>query len=391
MKTARTVSKKQIEAYIKKNWYKYSSRQLAERFGMTHDTINRWAKSLGLPSRTEVNIKYSVKDIKEIDRHAEQKKNDKKLIKELLTENKKLNQLLVVKETVDKNFKTYDIEYKKSKNDTEATAFALASDWHLEQKVEKNKNLFNNEYNLKIAEERAKQFFQNLVKLLKKEQQNTRIDTLVLWLGGDFITGNIHVENLKVCQLGVSQATVFATNILRSGIKYILDNTDVNLIIPYNHGNHARITEKVWLSTEEDNSLEYIIYDNLQVTFDIPRVKFVPPNGSTSMVEVYGLKVYFAHGHHGLNYQGGIGGLYIPVRKYLSRKFSKVNNFYLLCIGHWHQYIQDTQFICNGSMIGYDQYADSRGLEPDIPKQTFFLIDRKRKCRTVTTPITFDI
>lgn len=390
MISKRTVSRKYIESYIKKNWDKLPARTIADKFNMSHDTVLRWARALGLKDKSKSKI-YTVNELKEKQDIQEDRKNDKKIVKELVAENKKLNQLLKVKQRVDDEQYNYNITYKKSKGDTEATAFVLASDWHLEQRVEKNKNLFNNEYNLEIAEERAKQFFQNVVKLLEKEQKNTRIDTLVLWLGGDFITGNIHLENLKVCQLGVSQATVFATNILRSGIKYILDNTDVKLIIPYNHGNHARITEKVWLSTEEDNSLEYIIYDNLQVTFDCPRVKFVPPNGSTSMVEVYGLKIFFAHGHHGLTYQGGIGGLYIPARKYIARKFGKINNFYMLCIGHWHQYVQDTQFICNGSMIGYDQYADSRGLEPDIPKQTFFLLDKKRRCRTVTTPITFDI
>ena len=390
MKTSRTATKEEVEKYIVENWDKLPARTIADKYGMSHDTILRWARKLGLQDKSKSKV-YTINDLKEKQDIREDRKNDKKVVKELVAENKKLNQLLKVKQLVDAEQYNYNITYKKSSGDTEATAFVLASDWHLEQRVEKNKNLFNNEYNLEIAEERAKQFFQNVVKLLEKEQKNTKIDTLVLWLGGDFITGNIHLENLKVCQLGVSQATVFATNILRSGIKYILDNTDVKLIIPYNHGNHARVTEKVWLSTEEDNSLEYIIYDNLQFTFDCPRVKFVPPNGSTSMVEVYGLKIFFAHGHHGLTYQGGIGGLYIPARKYLARKFGKVNNFYMLCIGHWHQYVQDTQFICNGSMIGFDQYADSRGLEPDIPKQTFFLIDKKRKCRTVTTPITCDI
>jgi predicted phosphodiesterase len=115
----------------------------------------------------------------------------------------------------------------------------------------------------------------------------------------------------------------------------------------------------------------------------------VAPRGSVATVEIYGLKIGFIHGHHGFRYLDGVGGLYIPARKYIMRKFSKAN-YYLICMGHHHQYLQDTMFLCNGSMIGYDQYADSCGFPFDIPKQTFFLIEEKRQCRTVTRPILFD-
>ena len=377
-----------LKDYVKKNWDKMTIADMARACGVGESSVRRAGDKLGLPKKGMVQ-----KEISPVEKFNKKQEDNviKKQLAELLKENAVLKKKSAVKDNIT-DFKSYKIPVKKSSNDHEATAFALASDWHLEQLVDRSKIIHDNEYNLDIAEKRATQFFQNLLKLIKKEQQSVQINTLVLWLGGDFITGNIHTENLKVCQLGPAQAICFARDLLVSGIQFLLENTDLNIVIPYNHGNHARITEKVWLSTEEDNSLEYILYDDIRDRFTgNKRVKMVAPNGSTSMIEVYGLKIFFAHGHHGLTYQGGIGGLYIPARKYLARKFSKIQNFYMLCIGHWHQYIQDTQFVCNGSMIGYDQYADSRGLEPDIPKQTFFLIDSKRKCRTVTTPITFDI
>lgn len=390
MQTKRTATKKQVESFIKKNWETMPARKIAERFGMSHDTVLRWAKAMGLKGKQEVKV-YSINDVKEEHNQKKEAGQDKKFIKELIKKNEELEKIVGVKNEIDANKKVFKIEVKHKSIDSEATAVVLASDWHLEQRVEKNKNLYGNEYNLQIAEERAKQFFQNTVKLLKKEQQDVVIRQMVLWLGGDFITGNIHTENLKVCQLGPAQATVFATNILRSGIQYILDNTDVNLTIPYNHGNHARITDKVWVSTEEDNSLEYLIYNDLEYAFkDNPRVKFIAPTGSTTLMEIYGLRIAFVHGHHGLRYQGGVGGLYVPARKYVQKKFHRYG-LYLLCMGHWHTYVQDTMFLCNGSLIGYDQYADSLGCEFDIPKQTFFLLDSKRKCRTVTVPIVFDI
>lgn len=317
------------------------------------------------------------------------KQSDRKY-KEILRENDNLRKLLGVKDSMTSYQPVKIVADKQSSKGSQATAFVLASDWHLEQKVDPTKILYPNEYNLDIAKKRAEQFFKATVTLLREAEQNVTISKLVLWLGGDFITGNIHTENLKVCLLGPAQAICFARDLIVSGIEFILKNTKVDLIIPYNHGNHARITDKVWLSTEEDNSLEHILYDAIAYHFkNEKRVTMVAPKGSTATIEVYGLKIGFVHGHHGFRYLDGVGGLYIPARKYIMRKFSPAG-YYLVCMGHWHQYLQDTMFICNGSMIGFDQYADSRGLPYDIPKQTFFLIEEKRKCRTVTRPILFD-
>lgn len=388
------MTQKQIENYLKKNWLTTPNDELAEHIGKALSTLRVIARKMGLPpkqghpARIE-HTKVSVKDLQQ-ERKAKVETNDnKKHLSQVLRRNEELEKLLSIKEDVP-SFKNVSIVASKTGGNTEATAVVLASDWHLEQRVDPNKIMYPNEYTLEIAEKRAKQFFQGTVILLKEAEQNVKIKNLVLWLGGDFITGNIHTENLKICQLGPSQAICFARDLLISGIEFLLKETDVDITIPYNHGNHARITEKVWKSTEEDNSLENILYEDIRFYFkNERRIKMVEPKGSVTTVEIYGLKIGFVHGHHGFRYMDGVGGLYIPARKYIMRKFSKAN-YYLVCMGHHHQYLQDTMFLCNGSMIGYDQYADSCGFPYDIPKQTFFLIEEKRKCRTVTRPILFD-
>lgn len=386
---------KEIEVYLKKNWLTKSSAELQAYIGKSEAQIRRYARQMGLPQKNggghnKISLKPATVKEMQIERKEKVDANDaKKQINTLLKENETLSKLVSIKEQVD-DFKPFKIVASKTKGVNEATAVVLASDWHLEQKVDGDKIMYPNEYNLEIAEKRAKQFFQATVILLKEAEQNVKVKNLVLWLGGDFITGNIHTENLKICQLGPSQAICFARDLLVSGIEFLLKETDVDITIPYNHGNHARITDKVWKSTEEDNSLENILYDDIAFHFkNERRVKMVAPKGTVATVDIYGLKIGFVHGHHGFRYLDGVGGLYIPARKYIMRKFSKAN-YYLVCMGHHHQYLQDTMFLCNGSMIGYDQYADSCGFPYDIPKQTFFLIEEKRKCRTVTRPILFD-
>jgi len=380
---------KNVNEFVKSNWYTKSIEELATILGVGESSVRRRAKRLGLPAKSLLPKAPTIKDLqkkkKEVTNINSLKKDNDQLLKEV----DRLSKLVEIKEDVG-NFKPVKIEVSKHTKDNEATAFVLASDWHLEQRVDGSKIMYPNEYTLKIAEERAKQFFQATLILLREAEQNVKIKNLVLWLGGDFITGNIHTENLKICQLGPAQAICFARDLLISGIEFLLKETDVQITIPYNHGNHARITDKVWKSSEEDNSLEYILYDDIAFHFkNEKRITMVAPKGSVATIDVYGLKFCFVHGHHGFRYLDGVGGLYIPARKYVMRKFGKLNP-YLVIMGHHHQYLQDTMFLCNGSMIGYDQYADSCGFPYDIPKQTFFLVEEKRKCRTITRPILFD-
>lgn len=386
-------TEKELEAIIKKHWESHTSIQIADLIGKSEWWVRRHAKKIGLVAKSEKVKLYDVpSQIKEDGKKRATREEhgllDKKY-KALLKQNEELSKLLTVKDGI-LDYSPVKIEVRSGSKKSPSVAFALASDWHLEQEVDPTKILYPNKYTLEIAEARAKQFFQNTLDLLQKEQLSQTIETLVLWLGGDFITGNIHTENLKICKLGPSQAICFARDLIISGIEFLLAESDVNLILPYNHGNHARITDKVWKSTEEDNSLEYILYDMIAFHFKgNPRVRMVPPTGSVATIEVYGLKIGFVHGHHGFRYMDGVGGLYIPARKYITRKFRNAN-YYLIVMGHHHQFLQDTMFLCNGSMIGYDQYADSCGFDYSPPMQTFFVISGKWKRRTATYPILFD-
>lgn len=355
------------------------------------------AKMMGIPPSTYGSVKFRMKNEKPIinyqqkkvisdERHGLRKEADR-----LIKENKELRKLVDIF-NASTDFQPVSIERKLSdkSSKTEATAIVLASDWHLEQRVDPRRLTYHNEYNLQISETRSKQFFQNVVKLLIKEQQSTKIEHLVLWLGGDFISSNIHEALTAICLLGPSQAIIFAQELIIGGIQYLLDNTNVQITCPTSCGNHSRITKKVWISTEEDNSLETIIYHNIKQYFrNEKRFELIMPEGPVTFLSVYGKTLAFAHGHHGVKYQGGIGGLAVPLKRHILRKYSK-RSIYMLCIGHFHAYEQAANYAVNGSLIGWDDYSESCGFEYDVPKQTFFLVDKKRESRTVTCPILFD-
>ena len=289
-----------------------------------------------------------------------------------------------------KSVETFEIQPAKiaGKNSTsEATVVLVASDWHIEEKVGAEVGDLNR-YDLDIAKARASTFFAAGLRLIKLLQQDVKIHTAVLALLGDFITNQIHgAENAEKNALPPTDALVAAQNMLISGIQFLLDNSTLNLVIPCASGNHARTTLKTRFGSENGHSLEYLMFLHLAAWFrNEKRVTFIIPEGMHSYLKIYDTTIRFHHGH-AVKYGGGVGGIYIPVNKAIAQ-WNKGRHADLDVFGHFHQLRDGGNFICNGSMIGYNSFALSIKADYEMPKQVLFLIDQKRG-RTCTWPILF--
>lgn len=279
------------------------------------------------------------------------------------------------------------IEPKHGDGTSEGTVVCVASDWHLEERVGAEVGGLNR-YSLDIAQASAQVFFQAALRLTRLLQQDLKIEQMVLPLLGDFITGAIHgEENAEMNELQPVHATVQAQNLIISGIEFLLNHSKLTLTLPCHSGNHARTTKTTRFGAENGHSLEYLMYRHLAAYFrDEPRVRFIIPEGMHSYLDVYDTKIRFQHGH-AIKYQGGVGGIYIPVNKAIGQ-WNKARHADLDVFGHFHQYRDGGNFICNGSMIGYNSFALSIKADFEPPKQALFLLDKKRG-RTANWPILF--
>lgn len=281
---------------------------------------------------------------------------------------------------------TYKLTAKMSSGESEATAFMVASDWHVEEEVKASVVNGKNRYNLAIAELRAGQFFQHGLRLIEINRQATNIKNLVLPILGDFITNDIHDDLVEINQLSPMDAAILARRLLTSGIEFLLEKGNFDeIVVPCHSGNHGRTTKKVHVSTEKGHSLEYFMYVTMRDHFKgEPKVKFLIADGYHSYLKVYDTTVRFHHGHM-VKFQGGVGGIYIPVNKAINQ-WNKIEWADLDVFGHFHQMKDGGNFVSNGALIGYNAYALSIKADFEPPKQAFFLIDRKRG-RTITAPI----
>ena len=282
------------------------------------------------------------------------------------------------------------IEPKSRTGKSEAVAVAVASDWHIEEPVEPSSVNGMNEFNLEIAEMRAKMFFERTLRLVKKERQDVKISTLVLGLLGDFITGNIHEEMLVTNLLKPMDAMLKARDMLEGGIRFLLENSDLSIVCVCCVGNHSRITKKVYAASEHGFALEWMMYHDMRRAFaNEERVQFVIEDSYHTYLPIYDYLVRFHHGH-AVRYQGGVGGLTIPLNKAIAQ-WNKGRVATLDVIGHWHQYMPARQGGCvvNGSLIGYNGFALRIKAGYEDPTQAFFLIDRDRGV-TCHWPILFE-
>ncbi len=279
------------------------------------------------------------------------------------------------------------IEPKQPSGTAEGTIVVLASDWHVEERVDPDTVSQQNEYNLDIAKDRASKFFRSTLRLTRLLQQDIAVDTMILALLGDFISNDIHEEFPEINQLTPTLAIEFAQNLLVGGIQFLLNNSKLKLVVPCHSGNHARTTRTTRFATENGHSLEYLMYRNLQNHFrSNDRVEFRVASGYHSYIKCYGKTLRFHHGH-ALNYQGGIGGIFIPTFKAISQ-WDKMRQADIDFFGHFHQHKDGSKFVSNGSLIGFNTYALSIKADYEPPRQVLMLIDKDRG-RTCTWPVLF--
>jgi hypothetical protein len=299
----------------------------------------------------------------------------------LLDEYNRLLKVLDIKDTVFRPVQEFSIPVSSTQRN-ESVAVVLASDWHYEEEIVAESVNMMNRYNTSIADARIKSFFTNSTKLINNEANETEIKTIILGLLGDFITGNIHEDNIESSQMGPGDALWTVKSRISSGIKYMLENTDAKLIIPCHSGNHGRHTKKQMIANERNNSLEWLMYKSLADQWHgNKRVQFMIGESYHSYIDVFpGYKMRLHHGHM-IKYGGGVGGITIPVNKAIAQ-WNRNINVKLDVFGHFHQYFDGGNFVCNSSLIGYSPYGLSVKGAFEKPSQSLFFINGKHLEKT---------
>lgn len=266
----------------------------------------------------------------------------------------------------------------------EAVAIACATDWHLGSVITRDSVGGLNEFDAKIGVKRVETFFQRVVRFTDKERQDIPINELVLFLGGDMIDGSLHLDSIQSQDItGPIDQAILAQELIEGGINFLLNHGRYKRITVVCHdGNHGRLTQRQHWASRKGNALEYLMY--YQLARLVPEVNWVIAKSLLTHIDIFGQKVRFHHGDT-ISF-GGINGPFTYINRALSFWDTNHGQARYTVQGHLHSFIPTWRWLVNGSLAGYNAYAESLKGEFQPPIQSFFLFDKKRG-PTVRIPI----
>jgi hypothetical protein len=269
-----------------------------------------------------------------------------------------------------------------------ATAILMLSDVHCEERVLPETVNGENDYSLDVCEQRLNELEERFLDCLDHERHQADIRRVLIWLGGDFLTGHIHPDCVEVAQLSPMNATRWIAERLRGMIDSIASAAD-SVVVCTNAGNHGRSTEKNRIATELDHSWEQMMYFTLAREETNANVEWRVAEGHLGYVDLDGFLVRTTHGHS-IRFAGGVYGLALPASKAIAR-WDAGRKADLTIFGHYHSFgwLRGARYVANGSVIGHSPYAE-RVASPERPCQGMAIIDHGRREVTRAYPLFCD-
>lgn len=252
----------------------------------------------------------------------------------------------------------------------------FVSDLHWGEVVQPSQINYVNEYNLDIARARLRTMVERAIRLCSILDSKMSYPGIVVPLGGDMISGNIHDELSATNEINSMPAVLDLYSHLVAVINTLADTFGA-VFLPCVTGNHGRDTTKIWGKDRHHTSFDWLLYCFLAKHFENDaRVTFYIPDGSDAHYSIYNHKYLLTHGDQFRGGDGLIGCLGPILRgdhKKRSRNAQIDMEYHTMIMGHWHQYIHHSRVIVNSSLKGYDEYAFTNNFGFEEPQQALWL------------------
>lgn len=257
-----------------------------------------------------------------------------------------------------------------------ATPTLLFSDQHYDERVRPEEVEGVNEYDRTIAVRRTHTVLDSAANLTRNFYTGLTYDGLVLLLGGDTFSGNIHEELTQTNEDTILGSLDFWSDELVGfvrGLRAVFGKLHVACVV----GNHGRLTRKPRMKLRVRDNFDWLLYRMLaKATADDSNITWQIPESADCDVTIYSTRFRLTHGDQ---FRGGdgISGMVMPIMRGNARKSARQialgKTYDWLVMGHWHQYLHGLGIIVNGSLKGYDEYAYTNNFRPEAPAQAFWL------------------
>ncbi len=233
-----------------------------------------------------------------------------------------------------------------------------------------------NKYNLSIAHARLNYCVETAIRLLRILDKGMDYPGIVVPLGGDMISGDIHDELKTTNELPTMPTVLDLYSALVGAIERLADVFG-HVFLPCVTGNHGRNTMKIYAKNRQHTSFDWLLYQFLARHFaKDKRITFYIPDGSDALYKIHGTRYLLTHGDQfrgGDSIIGPLGPLTRGNQKKQARNQAINQEYDVMICGHWHQYIHLSRLIVNGSLKGYDEYAYQGNFGFEDPAQALWI------------------
>lgn len=252
----------------------------------------------------------------------------------------------------------------------------MLSDLHWGEQVRSSQIGGVNSFNLAIARRRLRQVIESTIFLCKIIDPSMSYPGIVVPLGGDIISGNIHDELAATNELNTMPTLMDIYRNLVAAITLLAD-TFGHVFLPCVSGNHDRDTKKTWSKDRNHTSFGWLLYQFLASHFEADkRVTFYIPDGSDALYRIYGTRYLLTHGDQFKGGDGIIGALGPVTRgeqKKNTRNAAVGQDYDVMEFGHFHKRMLTARLRGNGSLKGYDEYAHTNNFGFEPASQNFWI------------------
>lgn len=251
----------------------------------------------------------------------------------------------------------------------------LWSDWHWGEVVDLRQMDGYNEYNPGIACKRLKTLVESTIDYCYRHITNPTYPGIVICLGGDMVSGDIHEELAK------SNAQTLMESILDLSANISTALKEIHRAFGRVHvvcvtGNHGRTTHKPVAKGRNATNADWLSYGFAsRETAHIPGITWQIADSNDSVFDVYGKRYLLTHGDS-LGVKGGDGiigaaGPIIRGTKKLKAAYAASGcHIDTVLMGHFHNYMTLPGITVNDCLKGYDEWARSMRFEPHPPSQS---------------------
>lgn len=274
-----------------------------------------------------------------------------------------------------------NIQGTRSTGTSEMVPVLVLSDFHWDERVDGKQTGGLGEYNPEIATKRLKTVIERVIKNANERSPRIKFPGMVVCLGGDFISGNLHDELTRTNTIATNVAVISVVENLAAALTALAERFG-KVYVPCVIGNHGRTTKKPEFKDVVPTNYDWLIYTLLEKHFTDRREKRIFIDVAESFDKefaIFDTKFLLTHGDR-LGVKGGDGiiGNLGPImrgdKKLRDARSVTGQTHDITIMGHWHTRMTLPNIFVNGSLVGYNEMAASLRLRFEMPQQLFFMV-----------------